>query len=333
LAGSGREGQGQKELSTPGVGTIGVGNTGPASASARMNLDDMNERLDVARRKGAKKVKSMVGMLSSLLNQGPSPRASSDVADSASVQAHATYEDHYRSQGREKIGDRTSRDEVHDQAPGKFKGPRNGPHQTSASDLHGIAAGTQSSPSSVDSKIFSGLHIGDDNLLGIPGMGESARWNQSVPSLPAPPSPRSTREARAVVHDGQKDPVLAGLANSRLPAGHKIAKSLTRDDRLTSPHNDLVPSEPVSNANRFYAETKPPIIGDDDLLAGLSSARQNFRTAGDEVKFDEWGGFEMASPTPEPSGRAAEDLGTGLGIEGRGKSKKSSAGTGSLFDL
>jgi hypothetical protein len=105
------------------------------------------------------------------------------------------------------------------------------------------------------------------------------------------------------------------------------------DKRTRCSLNNLVLSEPVSNASRLHADTKLAIIGDDDLLAGLTSARQNTRTAGDDVKLDEWGGFEMASAAPEANDRATEDFGTGLGTEGRGKVKKSSAGAGSLFDL
>jgi phosphatidylinositol 4-phosphatase len=305
---------------------------GAAPVSPRTNLEDMNEKLDVARRKGAKKVKSMVGMLSSLLNQSPSPRVSSDTVDPAGRLGKTSLEGRFYQGDGETAWEVDTNNDTNQWSSKPFPGSKAMNSEATGPDMHQRIIERHSDRRNIDLDILSDRDAVGGSPDAIPPSGDF-RWKQKPPVLPTAPSPLSSRaNSRKGVQTELMDPVLAGLASSRSRPILSSIPSSSLQGRSQFSDNDASSVGRASVDSTCHERAKPAIIGDDDLLAGLATAKLNCGTAApDDNSFDEWGGFEAAAPK-ESEGARGSDLSISGAVDGIARLKNVSSSTGSLLD-
>lgn len=284
--------QRQKSL-VPLSGVSSMGMSGPVLQSTP-SLDEVNDKLDMARRKGSKQIKSMVGKLSSLLGQPATSGGASSAAFGSSNSSRP---------GALPVDRRTS--------TGGGSGLATRPASADVYDSDGCITETEGK---------SGFGVLNSAL-------PPARpdWSRA-PALPNAPSPHTSRANSRTKPTRNPDPLLAGLASSAksekyIPhsppesggvAGDPLFASLSRGESHEAP----------SNASA--------VLGEDDLLAGLRAAKVTVHEAAGEMEDDDWGTFEEASAMtaiPSTSSRASS------GAHASSSTHGGSTTNGNLLDL
>jgi SacI homology domain len=254
----------------------GFGN--PVPLQQRPNLDDINDKLDIARRKGSKQIKSMVGKLSSLLGQaggsggggsgsGGSIGIDFGIGSGVGVSGNSLYPPPMPGLRTDSLVDGYS--------DGRLPGS-----SASSTDLarHLTDVGNISKP----------LSAAAQNPL-APETNSRCLQPSSLPDTPSLHASRTNSGASCHAPTGGVDPLLAGLSK-QASTGDPLLKSLAY--------------------GRPRIADKSALLGEDDLLAGLSKITINGRDlerspqevrSGDgegrsDEEDDDWGTFEAAAP-------------------------------------
>lgn len=286
--------------------STGIANFAPSSFQQKMALEDVNEKLDIARRKGSKQIKSMVGKLSSLLNQsGPGPTScypdqlQSGKFPTSANDALPTPHEASATAGRER---RSSRSFVKDPNAESIADDNSGPKPRSSANFPAVNSGLS----------------GQDELevfgLFENGTGPS---QPSVECISSDPSASLKGKALEIPASSmRREPVTPHTSDPLLVALSSPPRSKKREGK----DNAIVSDDPLlrSLSRGHSRKAEDHAVVEDDLLSGLNAVRMTDNgTNGKSVRrstvaerralkdddFADWGTFEQAEVDHSPNSR------------------------------